>query len=96
MGGGEPYKPSTPGMFNGSPHPNATKVFVNWLLSKEGQTLMSKVRGSASRRTDVPTDFIDPDRLIKPGLKYIEADTEETIRQEVQRQSMSREIFGIK
>jgi len=25
------------------PHPNATKVYVNWLLSKEGQNLYSKV-----------------------------------------------------
>ena len=35
------------------PHPNATKVFVNWLLSKEGQELFSQVIGQATRRLDV-------------------------------------------
>ncbi len=37
------------------PHPNATKVFVNWLLSKEGQELFSKSIGQATRRLDVDT-----------------------------------------
>ena len=40
------------------PNPNAAAVFLNWLLSQEGQTVMS-VRGSvASRRLDVPTDHL--------------------------------------
>jgi iron(III) transport system substrate-binding protein len=29
----------------GSPHPNAAKVFVNWLLGKEGQELYGKAMG---------------------------------------------------
>ena len=37
------------------PHPNATKVFVNWLLSKEGQETFSKALGQATRRLDVDT-----------------------------------------
>ena len=37
------------------PHPNATKVFVNWLLSKEGQELFAKGIGQATRRLDVDT-----------------------------------------
>ncbi len=84
------------GVFDGGPHPNATTVFVNWLLSKDGQTVMGKARGSASRRLDVPKDFVDPDRLIKPGVNYVEGDTEEMVRTEVKRQALSREIFGIK
>ena len=36
-----------------APHPNATKVFVNWLLSKEGQEIFSKALGQATRRLDV-------------------------------------------
>ncbi len=35
------------------PHPSATKLFVNWLLSKEGQELFSKTIGQATRRLDV-------------------------------------------
>jgi ABC-type Fe3+ transport system substrate-binding protein len=37
------------------PHPNATKIFVNWLLGKEGQDLFSKAMGQATRRLDVDT-----------------------------------------
>lgn len=37
------------------PHPNATKVFVNWLLSKEGQEIWGKAHGQPTRRLDVDT-----------------------------------------
>ena len=30
-------------LMNRAPHPNAAKVFINWLLSREGQTLFQKV-----------------------------------------------------
>ncbi len=36
-------------------HPNAAKVFVNWLLSKEGQTAMTRALGQPTRRFDVDT-----------------------------------------
>src|SRR5882724_2024900 len=42
----------------GSPHPNATKVFVNWLLSKEGQEIYGKAMGQATRRLDVETRWL--------------------------------------
>ena len=41
-----------------APHPNATKVFVNWILSKEGQTLYSKALGQGTRRLDVDTQWL--------------------------------------
>lgn len=40
------------------PHPNATKVFVNWLLSKEGQEMFGKAMGQATRRLDVDTKWL--------------------------------------
>ncbi len=43
-------------MFNRAPHPNATKVYINWLLSKEGQTDYARLNGNISARLDVPTD----------------------------------------
>ncbi|HLY67833.1 MAG TPA: extracellular solute-binding protein, partial [Chloroflexota bacterium] len=36
------------------PHPNATKVFVNWLLSRDTQATWAKTVATNSRRTDVP------------------------------------------
>lgn len=38
-----------------APHPNAAKVFVNWLLTKEGQTIFTKALGQPTRRQDVDT-----------------------------------------
>jgi iron(III) transport system substrate-binding protein len=37
------------------PHPNASKVFLNWLLSQDGQTVFTKAMGQATRRLDVDT-----------------------------------------
>jgi iron(III) transport system substrate-binding protein len=42
----------------GSPHPNATKVFINWLLGKEGQEIYGKAMGQATRRLDVDTKWL--------------------------------------
>jgi ABC-type Fe3+ transport system substrate-binding protein len=39
-------------------HPNATKVFVNWLLSREGREIVSKALGQATRRLDVDTKWL--------------------------------------
>jgi ABC-type Fe3+ transport system substrate-binding protein len=39
-------------------HPNSTKVFVNWLLGREGQEIVSRSLGQATRRLDVDTRFL--------------------------------------
>ncbi len=39
------------------PHPNATKVFVNWLLGKEGQEIWTKSISQPTRRRDVDTEW---------------------------------------
>ena len=57
-------------VFNGRPHPNAAFVFVNWLLSREGQEAYAAGIKEPSLRTDVSTAGI-PDYLIpRPGTKY--------------------------
>jgi len=40
-----------------APHPNAATVFLNWLLSKEGQTVFTKALGQPTRRLDVDTKW---------------------------------------
>jgi len=40
------------------PHPNATKVFINWLLGKEGQELYGKAMVQGTRRLDVDTQWL--------------------------------------
>jgi ABC-type Fe3+ transport system substrate-binding protein len=41
-----------------SAHPNSTKVFVNWLLGREGQEVVSRALGQATRRLDVDTRWL--------------------------------------
>src|ERR1041384_1658478 len=43
------------GIIRGAPHPNAAKVFFNWLLSREGQELHGKTAQQPTRRLDVET-----------------------------------------
>lgn len=54
-------------LFNRAPHPNAAKVYINWLLSQEGQTLYARASGFVSARLDVPTDHTFPWRVPRPG-----------------------------
>jgi iron(III) transport system substrate-binding protein len=46
------------GIVKNPPHPNATKLFVNWLLSREGQDAYGKVMKAATRRLDVETKWL--------------------------------------
>jgi ABC-type Fe3+ transport system substrate-binding protein len=48
-----------------APHPNAVRVFVNWLLTRDAQAQLTQAVGSNSRRVDVPT--VDPDRAADPA-----------------------------
>lgn len=41
-------------------HPNAGRLFINWLLTREGQTVLAQSYGYPSLRLDVPTDGIYP------------------------------------
>ena len=45
-----------------APHPNASKLFVNWLLSKDTQTMLMQAVKLNSQRVDVPQG--DPDEAV--------------------------------
>ncbi len=53
------------------PHPNARTIFVNWLLSKEGQTALVKGFHEPSARADVSTDGINPIFFAGPNDKVL-------------------------
>ncbi len=62
-------------ILNRLPHPNATKVFVNWLLSREGQMHYQKhflrIDPVFSLREDVPPDPIVEPYRPKPRDKFM-------------------------
>jgi iron(III) transport system substrate-binding protein len=59
-------------LINPAPHPNATRVFLNWLLSREGQIAFQKLveTGRNSLRIDIPKDDVPEHARIIPGAKY--------------------------
>jgi ABC-type Fe3+ transport system substrate-binding protein len=59
-----------------APHPNAAIVYINWLLSKEGQIEYVK-SGRNSRRLDVPPS--DASLAGKPGVRYEDIQSEDSI-----------------
>ena len=44
-------------VLKGAPHPNAAKLFLNWMLSREGQEIYGRSTGQATRRLDVDTKW---------------------------------------
>jgi iron(III) transport system substrate-binding protein len=59
--------------FKNAPHPNATKVYLNWFLSRDGQTAWQKLTGRNSLRTDISKDMIQyrEEQVPKEGGKYL-------------------------
>ena len=46
------------GVIKDPPHPNATKVFINWFLGREGQDWYSRIMQNGTRRLDVDTKWL--------------------------------------
>ncbi len=71
-------------LMNRALHPNAAKVFINWLLSREGQIAFQKMNalegtGADSLRVDIPKDDVLPNSRRKEGAKYFIQDVTKRI-----------------
>ncbi|MDP2647358.1 MAG: extracellular solute-binding protein [Desulfobacterales bacterium] len=92
------YAAGVIGMSARAPHPNAAKVFVNWLLSKEGQVFAQRTMKYHSARNDIPTEGdVHPKSMRVPGEKYfVAANTMEKWVLEDQRKynALAKDIFG--
>jgi iron(III) transport system substrate-binding protein len=80
-------------LFNKAPNPNASKVFVNWLLSKKTQTKLAETASLNSRRVDVkpgnPILALDPKRMDK----YLHMSNEETLALRIRAQQIAKEYI---
>jgi iron(III) transport system substrate-binding protein len=80
-------------MVNRAPHPNAAKLYINWLLSKEGQTIFARATGYISNRLDVPTDHAPPWRVPQPdSIKLYDHAAQEVLHQKLT--PLLNEVFG--
>ena len=62
-------------VLNRRPNPNAAQLYVNWLLSREGQTVWmddpEEDQNPSLRTDDIPFGTTDPDERRKPGVTYL-------------------------
>ncbi len=68
---------ATLGVYNQRPHPNAARVFVNWVASRRVAEAMAKATDYASRRSDIPP--LHPGLGIIPGVTYVQSAIEENL-----------------
>ncbi|MGH7888741.1 MAG: ABC transporter substrate-binding protein [Candidatus Binatia bacterium] len=86
-------------LLQNAPHPNAAKVFVNWLLSREGQAQVQKGRkgrprtSSNSLRTDIPKNDVLEEMQRKDGVDYFDAD-DDNVADRRPADKLFNEIFG--
>jgi ABC-type Fe3+ transport system substrate-binding protein len=77
---------------NKAPNPNAARVFVNWVLSKEGSAVYANLSQDNSRRADVPVQ--DQNLVPERGRDYLTIDAEPLIDEILKTQKIAREVLG--
>jgi len=60
-------------LMNKAPHPNAARLFVNWIASKEGLEVFARALLAVPTRNDVDQSFLPPERIPKPNVKYFDS-----------------------
>lgn len=58
------------------PHPNAATVYLNWVLTDEGQKTVAEGMSSPPIRKGITVKGIDPMKIVKPGEKVFFTDEE--------------------
>jgi ABC-type Fe3+ transport system substrate-binding protein len=77
-------------LVNKAPHINAATIYVNWLLSKEGQTAWASTVSRPSRRIDVPrVAGMSPEA----GIDYFDIDREERVPLRDKAQEISKSVL---
>ncbi len=59
-------------VLNRAPHPNAARVFANWMASPEGMSIYSKTQFQVPVRNDIDANWLPPRVIPKPGVKYLD------------------------
>lgn len=72
-------------VLNNAPHPHAAKLFLNWFLSREGQTELHNIdppRSFTSLREDIPPGNTSEDVRRIPGMRYVFRDFDPNYREQ--------------
>jgi iron(III) transport system substrate-binding protein len=60
------------GLMIKAPHPNAARVFLNWIVSKEALEIYSRAEGRATLRKDVDESLIPAEQIPRQGVNYFD------------------------
>jgi ABC-type Fe3+ transport system substrate-binding protein len=63
-----------------APHPNALKVYLDHLLSRDGQTDWTKSQGFPSLRRDVPTNNVQELLIPRDNVTYQQNSSEQYVK----------------
>ncbi|MFN0073276.1 MAG: ABC transporter substrate-binding protein [Chloroflexota bacterium] len=81
-------------LFKNAPNPNAAKLFINWILSKDGQETYSRVAlNQNSRRTDVAPIIPEDYPTAEEARTLIFFDTEEWVKEVEITQKLATELM---
>src|SRR5262245_26519350 len=78
-------------LLNRAPHPNAAKLLINWLLTKEAQAAWAKELQTNSRFVGVEPG--DPQSVVPPGVSLLQIDAEEQLPELVKTQDIARQLI---
>lgn len=78
-------------LVNRAPHPNAAKLFINWLLTKDGQAVWAKELEVNSRYAGIEPG--NPNTVMPPGLKLPQIDVEETLPEIIKTQDIAKQVI---
>jgi iron(III) transport system substrate-binding protein len=59
-------------LINRAPHPNAAKLFVNWLAGHDGGTVFARAMLAGSLRTDISTEWMPNYAIPRRGVQYVD------------------------
>ncbi len=78
--------------FDRAPHPATARLFANWILTREGQTILTSSLPTNSARTDV--DAFEPDGTGTAGKSYYEPDREANYKHTADTQKFIYQLLG--
>lgn len=81
-------------MISNGPHPNATRLFINWLLSQEGQSLYTRLDPRLSVRKNVADPRPPSLRLIPKSPEVMSGKDEEEVGRIMRERELAKLILG--
>ena len=78
-------------LVNRAPHPNAARVLINWLLTKDAQAAWARELQTNSRFTGIEPG--EPLTVVPPGVKLTQIDAEDTLPEVVKTQDLAKQLI---